>query len=237
MPIDFRCTQCQRLLRTGDETAGKQARCPECGAIVPIPSPQDPPSFVPIALDGAAAPPSPPPAPPPYNPADWPGGQPPSDNPFQAPAVEAFGPPQLPAADARAYAASRVSGPAVGLIVLSGVGLAFQVLGIVVGVVGMGFMNFGGQARQVFAPMAVGAVSLVMHGVFAALHGVVIYGALKMMRLQSYHMALAAAILAVIPFSCLGNGVCCPIWLIELGFGVWALVVLSDAQVKSAFPA
>ena len=39
MPIEFRCTQCQRLLRTGDDAAGKQARCPECGAIVPVPYP------------------------------------------------------------------------------------------------------------------------------------------------------------------------------------------------------
>ena len=50
MPIEFRCTQCQKLLRTADETAGKKARCPDCGAIVDIPSqpasaegaPQDP---------------------------------------------------------------------------------------------------------------------------------------------------------------------------------------------------
>lgn len=38
MPIEFRCTQCNRLLRTPDETAGKQAKCPECGAIVGIPA-------------------------------------------------------------------------------------------------------------------------------------------------------------------------------------------------------
>ena len=38
MPIDFRCTQCGRLLRTGDETAGKQAKCPECGRVMPIPA-------------------------------------------------------------------------------------------------------------------------------------------------------------------------------------------------------
>lgn len=37
MSIEFRCTSCQKLLRTPDETAGKQAKCPECGTIVPIP--------------------------------------------------------------------------------------------------------------------------------------------------------------------------------------------------------
>jgi phage FluMu protein Com len=39
MPIEFRCTHCQRLLRTADNTAGKQTKCPECGQIVRIPSP------------------------------------------------------------------------------------------------------------------------------------------------------------------------------------------------------
>jgi len=38
MPIEFRCTQCNRLLRTQDETAGKKAKCPECGAILTIPT-------------------------------------------------------------------------------------------------------------------------------------------------------------------------------------------------------
>jgi hypothetical protein len=52
MAIEFRCTQCDRLLRTGEGTAGKQAKCPECGAIVTVP-------------DAGAAPPGEAPPPPP----------------------------------------------------------------------------------------------------------------------------------------------------------------------------
>ena len=37
MPIEFRCSQCGKLLRTGDDTAGRQAQCPECGALTGIP--------------------------------------------------------------------------------------------------------------------------------------------------------------------------------------------------------
>ena len=37
MAIEFRCTQCDKLLRTGDETAGKKAKCPECGTVVTVP--------------------------------------------------------------------------------------------------------------------------------------------------------------------------------------------------------
>jgi uncharacterized membrane protein len=36
MAIEFRCTQCGKLLRTPEGTEGKQARCPECGAVQPI---------------------------------------------------------------------------------------------------------------------------------------------------------------------------------------------------------
>lgn len=49
MPIEFRCSNCNRLLRTGDGTVGLQAECPECGALttVPEPSPEmnPPPGF------------------------------------------------------------------------------------------------------------------------------------------------------------------------------------------------
>lgn len=38
MPIEFPCPSCQRTLRVGDDAAGKQAKCPQCGNIVPIPA-------------------------------------------------------------------------------------------------------------------------------------------------------------------------------------------------------
>jgi len=37
MPIEFRCESCTKLLRTPDESAGKKAKCPQCGAIVDVP--------------------------------------------------------------------------------------------------------------------------------------------------------------------------------------------------------
>ncbi len=38
MAIEFRCNQCNKLLRTGEDTAGKEAKCPACGAVMTIPS-------------------------------------------------------------------------------------------------------------------------------------------------------------------------------------------------------
>lgn len=37
MPIEFRCTSCDKLLRTPDDSAGKNAKCPQCGGIVAVP--------------------------------------------------------------------------------------------------------------------------------------------------------------------------------------------------------
>ncbi|MDP7020577.1 MAG: hypothetical protein QGG36_32555, partial [Pirellulaceae bacterium] len=38
MAIEFRCSTCNKLLRTPDEAAGKSARCPQCGTVVDVPS-------------------------------------------------------------------------------------------------------------------------------------------------------------------------------------------------------
>jgi phage FluMu protein Com len=38
MPIEFRCSGCSKLLRTPDASAGKKAKCPQCGAILDVPA-------------------------------------------------------------------------------------------------------------------------------------------------------------------------------------------------------
>lgn len=78
MAIEFRCTQCGSLLRTPDETAGKMAKCPSCGQVLPIPR----------ASTAATPPPAPAPS---GNPFATPGGvpnfPPMTDNPYQSPAA------------------------------------------------------------------------------------------------------------------------------------------------------
>jgi phage FluMu protein Com len=34
MTIEFRCVNCNKLLRVNDEAAGKKAKCPECATVV-----------------------------------------------------------------------------------------------------------------------------------------------------------------------------------------------------------
>ncbi|RKH37553.1 hypothetical protein D7X12_29180 [Corallococcus sicarius] len=60
------------------------------------------------------------------------------------------------------------------------------------------------------------------------LNAAVVFGAWKMKNLQTYGLAMTAAILSCIP--CCGP--CCGLGIIP---GVWALVVLNRADVKAAF--
>jgi len=39
MPIKFSCPQCNKGFRTPDDSAGKRAKCPQCGNVLTVPSP------------------------------------------------------------------------------------------------------------------------------------------------------------------------------------------------------
>jgi hypothetical protein len=73
---------------------------------------------------------------------------------------------------------------------------------------------------------------LMIGGIFSILAitgGVlIILGALKMKKVESYNSAMAASIIAMIP--CVSP--CC---ILGLPFGIWALVILSKPEIKTAF--
>ena len=85
MAIEFRCAQCGKLLRIGDDAVGKQARCPECGAISSVPPAGTRPPDLDTASEPGPLPPSGQPGSPfaPGSPGPVGVGQP---NPYQAPA-------------------------------------------------------------------------------------------------------------------------------------------------------
>src|SRR5262245_51683699 len=56
---------------------------------------------------------------------------------------------------------------------------------------------------------------------------VMIIGARKMMRLESYRWAMAASIAAFLP--------CSPVSLLGMAMGIWSLVVLNRRNVIAAF--
>lgn len=66
------------------------------------------------------------------------------------------------------------------------------------------------------------------HLPFILLHGLIVFGALKMKGLRSYGLAMTASILALLP--------CCgPCGCLGIPLGIWALVVLRKPEVRAAF--
>jgi len=58
--------------------------------------------------------------------------------------------------------------------------------------------------------------------------GVIVFGSMQMRQLQSFPLAMTASILYMIPFI---SPCCC----VGIPIGIWALVTLNKAEVKSAF--
>ncbi len=256
MPIEFRCSRCNRLLRVGDDSAGRQAQCPECGSLSTVPVPgagtpaprppigtgspfgvpaPTPPAAIPRSTEagggfGAAGSPLGGAAESPFAAGSEPAGSAgESENPYQSPTQ--YGPvPQGAYAAADPFAASRVSAPATALIVVGSLQLALQVLSTILNLMSIGGV-FGPPGPQRDMPPIVftGGFVIGTAVVSIAVSILIIVGALKMKRLESYAWAMTSAILAVIP--CF-SGICC---LLELPFGIWALVVINDRSVRAAF--
>ena len=238
MPIEFRCSECNQLLRTGEDTAGRQAKCPECGAIMNIPSPgtvpEGPPAPAPQDASDSPFGAGSPGLSSPFDASGGMGDPPPSDptNPYQSPAAEIPAPGTI-SAGLRAYALARVSTPATLLVVFGCLAIPVAVLGTISNIIafnmqGAGFPNpvfdqfFQQDPAFMVGTQVVSAVVSVGVGIL------MIIGGLKMKKLEGYGLCLATSIVAIIP--CF-TPCCC----LEIPFGIWALVVLLDSQVSAAF--
>jgi hypothetical protein len=120
----------------------------------------------------------------------------------------------------REFALSRVSGPAGGLIAVAVIGLILAVLN----------MAAGGFNMANAPPGQEGLASLgIFEGIFKiVISMLVLNGAQKMKRLESYGFAKAMAIIAMIP-------VISPCCILGLVFGIQALNALNEPEVKAAF--
>lgn len=124
--------------------------------------------------------------------------------------------------------AERVQGPAIGLMVVAVVGALVQVASLILHVAGSSILAHGQMPNQAWANMFSGTIGVVAAVIGLLVSGVIFLGAMKMKSLESYGLAMAASIIAMIP--CFSP--CC---LLGLPIGIWALVVLSKPEVKSAF--
>jgi hypothetical protein len=125
MPIEFRCGQCGKLLRTGDDTVGRQAQCPECGALSTIPSssetPGTPPPLAP--LDAGRS----------FASEPRPAGTAVMENPFQTPSQ--FGPPAT--TNSKAVVALVLGLAGLGFWCCPLIGLPITIAGLVLGIMSL----------------------------------------------------------------------------------------------------
>lgn len=125
-------------------------------------------------------------------------------------------------------AQAKVSAPAIAIIVVSGLAIAWSLLNLLFQMLGVGAGMFGrGGGNERFVQLMGSTIGVVLTILGLILYAVAIAGALKMKNLQSHGFAITSAVLVMLPCSC-----CC---FAGLPVGIWALVVLMNQEVKSAF--
>jgi len=218
MSLEIQCPTCGQVGNVPDEAIGQRVKCHACGSIMII---AEPPATSPEELvfnDPYAAP------------RPW------------VPVQSAVDPQSL---------RWKVQSPAIALIVTSviGIGLSITMIQNYFQMQSMQPMyhdmgEFLGQqpgpndehAQQVRETMSLfssmlsstGSMRLITGLLGVASSGVVFAGALSMMSLRWYPLAIAGSVLAIIPMV----SPCC---LLGLPFGIWSLVVLLQPDVRAAF--
>jgi hypothetical protein len=120
--------------------------------------------------------------------------------------------------------ATRISAPAIGLMVAGGVGIAWTLVWmLIIGIFGVAILA-DPDAREALPGVGIwegfGVISL-------ALSALTTYAGWQMRQLRGWGLCMAGAIVAMLP--CSG---CC---LLGLPLGIWAVVVLIDRDIKQAF--
>jgi hypothetical protein len=128
----------------------------------------------------------------------------------------------------------RVQVPAVGLVVAAGLDALFAIVMMFLSILGISMIDMPTLAEHPADPAAIeeligSGFLFVICVAGLIIDAIIAYGAIKMMKLESYGFAVAAAILAIIP--CLSS----PCIALGLPFGIWALVVLMNPEVRNGF--
>jgi hypothetical protein len=135
-------------------------------------------------------------------------------------------------ARARTKAQQMVAGPAIALMVTAGLGITLGLLGLVLTLAGMAtapaMPGLDPEFVRYFRMFAYGPIGISIKILGIAVSVFILFGALRMQKLSGHGLAMAAAIISMIP--CFSP--CC---VLGLPFGIWALIVLSKPEVKSQF--
>jgi len=147
------------------------------------------------------------------------------DNPYVSPGYDPGSPNSR-----RASARGRVAAPAIVLIVVGGLGLALSLLSVAFALLGPA-PQIDPKAPEFvreFQRGAAGQLAALIQVVFVAVNAVIVLGAIQMLRFESWGLAVAASILAIVNI-----GSCC--CLVSLPVGIWSLVILMRQDVGAAF--
>jgi hypothetical protein len=134
------------------------------------------------------------------------------------------------------FARQQVNTPAILLMVVGGLTVAYSLFGVVQSLIGtntaqleqvLNNPDLPAGARSMLSGIAKGGVFFNLLPLI--LGGVTVFGGLKMKNLENYGLAVAASIITLIP--CFGS--CCCLFGIPVG--IWSLIVLNKPEVKSAF--
>ncbi len=221
MPIEVRCPSCDRVLRAPDELVGTLVKCPSCQTTftAELDRPQPPPhEEAESRSEGIRGPedrpetrPAPPPRPRPVpRESDWEEEE------------------EAERRARRARARVQVAGPALALMIVGGLALAWATFGLFANALGIAILGAGMGQRMNEAELA-GNLSGRVCGMILgfAWAATVLMGGVQMKNLRNYGWAMAGSIVAMVPCS-----VCC---IFGLPFGIWSLVVLNNPDVKRAF--
>jgi hypothetical protein len=143
-----------------------------------------------------------------------------------APLAASFGP-----VDSRNVALGKVQGPAIALIVVATIYILLSILGLFTSSMGTGMRTMRSSGNPELDRIlfkfsgGAGVLAAILHVGCSAFS---LFGALKMKKLENYGLVMAATIIGMLP--CISP--CC---FLGLPFGIWALVVLNEAEVKSSF--
>ena len=126
--------------------------------------------------------------------------------------------------DPQAYAQRKLIPPAIALAVISLISILHRIADLIllVALTNGGNMAAQGQNQAMIIGGYIGDILIPILDV------IIIAAAFQMWNVKSYGLAMTGAVLAVIPL-------CSPCVVLGIPFGIWALVVLNDPQVKAAF--
>lgn len=208
MPTIVDCPICNRKLRVPDDLLGQRVKCPTCAQEFTAQVSAPAPLPPPGFVLPGATPRAPAPAPPrSYAPQSL---------------YDEFGERHPSTSSAR----DAVMAPAVALLVAGIIGLVSMGGLTVLGTIGWLAEDAANANAEEVAEFITGVLMFI---VAALANAAIIFCAIQMQRLKSYGLALTGAILAVIP----GISPCC---VLGIPFGIWALVVINQPDVKNAFP-